>query len=238
MGTIMTYNPRKSGATKGKKKVAKKKTVKKVVRKTRSALSSVSIAKALKGQPAIIAGMYGAKFGANKLSESGGDADEWDMKAYAGAALGAYLSGVLANAVKKGTGQQVTNAGIGYLFFKLIRNELLTRSEFAMNQLGGMDDLHPDYMGDGQGDLMLGEDGEAYVYDEQDGWRSTDESDRLMGDSEFPTVVPAGPRLGDTQFPTVVPAGPRLGGDSQAPYREAFFGQAEDNVYAKAFLQG
>jgi hypothetical protein len=240
MGTILTYNnPRKGGTNKKGAKMAKaKKADKPKKRRTGKKNGTLSIVQALHAQPAMLGGMYAAKFGANKLSQNGGDDVEWDMKAYLGAGLGAYVGGMIANAIKKGSGQKVMNAGIAYVAFKAVRNELISRSEFATAQLGDdvEDLLHPDYQGDG--DILYGEDEETYIMTE-DGWRTADESDRLMGaaeDERYPTVVPATARLGeapDERYPTVVPATARLGGADDV-YRKAFFGDADP--YKAAFF--
>lgn len=250
-GVILAYNPRGGKKIKSKKKgpkpMAKKRrknprrrkaVAKKVYRRTKSAFGGVNLGQVLKGQPQQVAGIFAAKFGANKMSDMGGDHEDWDMKAYLGAGIGAYLGGVLANAIKPGKGQAVANAGIGYAIFKAVRNELIPKSEFAMNQLGDQaeDTIHPDYMGmgddygedeyyDAPGDVLLGEGGEADYMMTEGGWRAMDESDRMMGSA----IVPATAELGSQ----VVEATAEMGGGD--PYQKAWF---SEDPYQEAWFNG
>ncbi|MDJ0766293.1 MAG: hypothetical protein QNJ97_25155 [Myxococcota bacterium] len=198
---------RATTTTKKVKRNPRKSVAKTTYRRAKSALEKVNLAASLKKQPALVGGIFAAKFGANKFSDSGGDLEDWDMKAYLGAGLGAYVGGLLAENIKAGAGQKVLDAGLAYTLFKALRNELIGRSEWATKHFG-QDELHPDYYEgeeyDQPGDVLVGRSGERLVLTD-DGWREMDESDRMMGQA----VVPASPVLGQA----VVPADARLGAD-------------------------
>lgn len=154
---------------------------------------------ALKSVPLTQLGMLGAKWMAKRFN--GGthtDPETWQWDDYLKGALGAAASGVIANFVKRGTGQKVLEGGLNLILYYLIQNELISQSDWATAQFGqiepigplGQDEYYPEeYMGGAYepGDVEYNSAGQPYMLG-QDGqtWQELPEE---VGD----VIEPVGP---------------------------------------------
>ena len=164
-------------------------------------MSGLNIRTALKDQVPIQIGMLAAKWAEKRFGPDASDLDpaSWNWSSYAKGGLGAVLAGMLANAVKPGMGQKVLTGGLSQVLNRLIRNELIEKSPFAVAQLGQADDA---IVVDEDGTPYMGADGEYLPLDE-----TYREEPGMMGMGELEPVGPLG--LGDS----IVTASP-LGDDT------------------------
>jgi hypothetical protein len=228
MSEILLINPRKKRAKKSAtgritpakrkrvKKMAKKRTRKKATKRRRprtnpskgrkAATYTSGLLKGLNFKTAfgniapIQLGMFAAKFAAKRFGESATetDPDSWNWASYAKGGLGAVVAGMIAQNFKSGWGQKVLEGGLNIMAYKIIQNELITKSEFATEWLGAD---QPSYE---EGVWEVGRDG---------GYFPVDERHRLPEMAGTGTLEPVGP-LGDQ----LEPVG-RLGQD---PFDKAF----------------
>lgn len=198
-----THNPRRSIA--------------RAASRVRSSIAGMNIRSALRNIPPTMIGMFAAKFAAKKFGEvaSETDPESWNWASYLKGAAGAFIGGFLIQNIKPGWGQKVLEGGISLMAYKVIENELIPRSEWAVNQFGQNDTNYfpSEYVQtDAQGTpYLLGQNGQ---------WYPVDERHRLLGDQ----LEPPG-RLGDAYTETyfgdqLEPPG-RLGAD---PFAKAFHG--------------
>jgi len=174
----------------------------------------LSFRKALGNMPATQIGMWAAKAAAKLFGATASETDpaSWDWASYLKAAMGGVGAGIISNMVKPGTGQKVLEGALNYVTFKAIQNELVVKSDWAVEHLGQDDEYVPDEY------LLTGED-ESWFLGQDGGTYPTDEMYRLpeayMGD----TLVRPG-RLGDTLVPV-----DQLGSVADE-YRRAYIHQA------------
>jgi len=177
----------------------------------------LSFKKAIGNVPAIQIGMFAAKAAAKLFGGSEGapgasetNPNSWTWASYLKAAAGGVGAGILTNMVKPGAGQKVLEGSLNYIIFKALQNELIYKSEWAIQHFGD-DDYTPDeYLLTGADEnWFLGADGNAYP---------TDEMYRLPEASYGDVLQPPGP-LGDV----LVSPGPL--GSVAENYRREYFQQ-------------
>jgi len=105
---------------------------------------------ALKESIPLSAGMFGAKFFAKRF---GGGADQidpesWTWRSYLQMAGGAFATGIVANMIKKGTGQKALAGGLSLLMYELVQNEFIQGNETAQGWFGDEYQEEPFIMGD------------------------------------------------------------------------------------------
>lgn len=200
-------------AVKGVKTMAKKKrsTKRRSYKRNpsvRAAFGGLSIQTALKTILPIQIGMFSAKWAAKRFGEFGAtetDPESWNWASYLKGALGALGGATIMNLIKPGMGQKALEGGLNLMVFKVIENELVTKSDFAVQQLGqAPNQIVLDETGS---PAMLGEYGELVPLDES--YRVIPETSGY-GES----LEPVGP-LGDVLSPPG-----RLGAD---PVAEAYY---------------
>ncbi len=223
MSEILAINPRKktikkvgkkAAQTKDKKMAEKKKpakkaikkrrnnpgTVKKAARRAQTGLLGLNVGSAFKNSVPALAGALGALWTSKRFVDGGGLGDEeWEAKNYAMAGVGALGVSLLANAVKKGSGQKALEGGLVMMGIKLFEGWVIGKSKFAEEQFG---DVYEDayVMGEGEyepGDMYLADDQETYVMGDDGAWYPASESHRdPMGETTAPPTS-----LGETTAP-------------------------------------
>ena len=195
------------------------------------------------GIPMLI-GMFAAKLGARKFGNGlETDPTTWTWGTYLKAGAGAFVGAMAANMVRPGMGQRVLNGGLAFVLFKLVQNELVTKSPKAQEWFGADDPLEGydgyGYLGaddpnvlqlDGEGTpWMMSDNGQMLPLDErhrmqldgEDSWGANDDLPELQGTWGEALVAPG--RLGEA---LVAPG--RLGQDVRndyiARYRQAYQG--------------
>lgn len=173
---------RRRRTTKARKNPARRRTIRsRAIGRAKSSILGLNIVSALKSIPLTQLGMLGAKWAAKRFN--GGvhvDPESWQWDDYMKGALGAVAAGVVANLVKRGTGQKVLEGGVNMVVYYLIQNELITKSEWASNQFG-QDDYYPaEYMGAdaaySPGDVEYNSAGQPYLMGEDGQWQALPES--------------------------------------------------------------
>ena len=204
----------KMARKKGKKKAARKKyrrknpTAKRYVRRAASRLTSgLSIKTALKDQIPIQIGMLGAQWAAKRFGPEANelDAATWSWASYAKGAAGAFGAGVLLNMVKPGLGQKALTGGLAHVVHRLLRNELIERSPWAIAQFGE----------DEEG-IYVDDDGTPYAASGGD-YLPLDEQHRMLPSGSVGELVPVN-ELGDS----LVTPGPLGASDDFSKYAEAY----------------
>lgn len=165
-------------------------------------IGGLNFKSALKNIPMATLGMFAAKFGAKKFGDAASETDPttWNYASYLKGAAGAALAGVLANMLRRGTGQKVLEGGMSLMLYKLVQNEFIVNSTFWSGQLGADE-------GYGPGMIETDSEGMPYILGQSGDWIPLEGADdyripQMYGD----TLVTPGP-LGDT----LVTPGP-LGG--------------------------
>lgn len=114
----------------------------KAVRRAGGAFRSLSFRAALASiwqfQLGMIAAKWASKRGSAEFPATETDPASWNYTSYLKAGIGSVVAATGANLLKPGSGQKVLEGGLNFLVFKLIQNELIPRSEFAMGQLGAV----------------------------------------------------------------------------------------------------
>lgn len=187
------------------------------------------------GIPALL-GMFAAKFAARKFG--GGtetDPTTWTWGTYAKAAAGAFGGAFIANMIRPGYGQKVLNGGLAFVLFKIVENELVTKSTKAQEWFGADESWGQSWDGygaedpnvlqlDGDGTpWMMSDDGTMLPLDERhrmqlDGWGDDSDLPELQGTWGEALVTPG--RLGGFGEALVSPG--RLGQDVRAAYIEKY----------------
>lgn len=169
-------------------------------------MSGLSFKTALKEQVPIQIGIIAAQWAAKRFGPDASEYDptSWSWASYAKGAIGALGAAMLANAIKPGLGQKVLTGGLSHVVHRIVRNELIEKSTWAINQFGA--DEEGIYV-DESGTPYAASGGDYLPLDEQHRMLP---SGSVMGDS----IVEPGP-LGQ-----VVPVGP-LGNDFSA-YSRAY----------------
>jgi hypothetical protein len=128
-------------------------------------MSGINIRSALKEQVPIQVGMLAAKWAEKRFGPEASDLDpnSWNWASYAKGGVGAVVAAMLANAVRPGWGQKVLTGGLSQVINRLIRNELIEKSPFAVAQLGQSEDT---IVVDEDGTPYMGADGEYLPLDE------------------------------------------------------------------------
>jgi len=179
---------------------------------------------ALKAIPAGLIGMFAFKFGAKRFGEAASETDPntWNWASYLKGALGAFAAGAIVQNIKPGMGQKVLEGGLLLAGYKLVQNELIAKSETAMNWLGADDDTQyfpSEY-------VSTDETGTPYLLGQNNQWYPVDESHRLPEYSGYGDELEPPGRLGDLLEP------PGRLGDA---WQDAYFG-AEEDPFAKGFF--
>lgn len=160
-------------------------------------MSGLNIRSALKDQVPIQIGMLAAKWAEKRFGPDASDLDpaSWNWSSYAKGGLGSVIAAIAANAVRPGMGQKVLTGGLSQVINRLIRNELIEKSPFAVAQLGQADEGDAIVV-DEDGTPYMGADGEYLPLDEtyrmEPGMMGALEPVGPLGDS----IVQASP-LGD-----------------------------------------
>ena len=183
--------------------------------RARATFAGLNIKSALKDIPATQLGMFATKWLAKRFGPDAWevDPDTWDWSSYVKGGIGAVLAGFLAQMVRPGMGQKVMAGGLNLMVYKMIQNELVQDSKWAMSQFGAQDD--PDYL---PGDVETGTDGREYFLGQDYQWHALPEEGSMSGPLE-----PVGP-LGYTE--PLQPVGPLGDADLDAAYRAALLGNA------------
>lgn len=172
-----------------------------IARRAGSRLTSgLSIKVALKDQIPIQIGMLASQWAAKRWGSDASELDPttWTWASYAKGAGGAFLAGMAANMIKPGLGQKVLTGGLAHIVHRIVRNEVIEKSEWGVQQFGAGEEGGGIYVDD-DGTPYSTAGGEYLPLDEQHRMLP---SGSVMGDS----VVPAGP-LGYGQIEPVGPLG-------------------------------
>lgn len=104
--------------------------------------SGLNFKQAIADQVPLQIGMFGAKWAEKRFGPAASDLDpaSWNAFSYLKGAIGGTILAVGINALKRGYGQKVLTGAIAQVTNRLIRNELIQRSEWAQNQFGQDDD--------------------------------------------------------------------------------------------------
>lgn len=150
---------------------------------------------AISSLPLHLAGMFSAKFAAKRLggeesAASETDPESWTTASYVKGAVGGVVAGIAANMLRRGTGQKVVEGAFAYTAFKLVENELVTKSEWAQTWFG-----QDDYVPDEFGPMVTGTDTEPYMYGEDGNLMPADDRYRMLPEV-MGALQPPGP-LGD-----------------------------------------
>jgi hypothetical protein len=216
-------------------------------------LSGLNIKQALKDTPALLVGMFAAKWAAKRWGTTNPateiDPAGWNWGSYLKGGLGAVLAGIAGNMIKRGSGQKILEGGINLMLYKAVQNELIVNSPWALAQFGAESDYTPsEYSGYGEeyegygeeyegddyqpGDRIQGEDGQQYMLGQDGEWRAAGYG---YGDELAPVTSLGGSVL--------EPVG-RLG-EYDPSYGRVFSGYGDDVVkhgsqndpYARAFFK-
>lgn len=125
--------------------------------------------KAIGDMPAIQIGMFAAKWASKRWGASATETDpgSWTWDSYLKGAIGGIGAAMLANMMKRGSGQKVLEGAFNLMVYKAVQNELIPESTWATDQFGQEDDYSPDeYLMTGDEDWFLGQDGRMYPTDE------------------------------------------------------------------------
>lgn len=202
---------------------SRRRRVARAASRVRSTFAGMNFKQALKNVPAGLLGMFAFKFGAKRFGEAASETDpeSWNSMSYIKGTLGALIAGFLAQHIRPGMGQKVLEGGLLLAGYKLVQNELVVKSETAMNWLGEDDTKYfpSEYVStDSQGTpYLLGQNGQ---------WYPVDERHRLPEYSGYGDQLEPPGRLGDQLEP------PGRLGDA---WQDAYFGQAAD-PFAKGFF--
>ncbi|MDD3380007.1 MAG: hypothetical protein PHD68_02165 [Rugosibacter sp.] len=127
-------------------------------------------------------GILAARFAKKRLGPAADDYDPttWNVWSDVKGAAGAVAGGLIANAIKPGTGQKVMLGGLLYIADRIVRNNIINQSPWAIAQFGadeeqGGEGMYVDESGDpyastAQGMMPLTEEhralptGSAYGY--------------------------------------------------------------------------
>lgn len=170
-------------------------------------MSGISCKIALKEQVPIQIGMLAAQWAAKRFGPDASELDPttWSWASYAKGGIGALGAAMIANAIKPGLGQKVFTGGLAHVVHRILRNELIEKSTWAVQQFGA---------GEEEG-IYVDEDGTPYAASGGE-YLPLDEQHRMlpsgsvMGDS----LVTPGP-LGQVE-----PVGPL--GDDFSAYAKAY----------------
>ena len=192
--------------TKGSAMAKKKRKIKKR-RNPASSRQRGPIANALQSSVRTLVPMFlgamAAKAAARKFTEGGAEADNWTWKNYLWAAgAGALVAGTWYTATRKrASAQRIFEGALFLIGYKLITNELASKSPSLNAWFGADDDTGFDpyagvnYYGD-VGDIWTGDQAD-YVQGIDGAWRPVDESHRLPQPENYGDVlVPASSRYG------------------------------------------
>ena len=262
--------PKKSAApkTKGKKTMAKKKkkrattkkrkrnpSVKSVARsagrRARATIGGMKIGNALRNTVPHVAGMMAAQWGAKKFSDGGGANDpNWEFKNYLIGGASAFGAGMIAENIRKGSGQKVLEGGLALLAYKVLVNEVAPQNDWMMEQFGqdefeimGQGDEYEAIFGADpdeyeaifgandeytEGDAYLADDGETYILGSDGRWYPVSESHRQISQDEDVELLG-----GELEKPG------RLGGELQRPgrlgYDAAYPSPRGEDPYLRAY---
>lgn len=110
------------------------------------ALGGLNLPKASLEATKAAGGMLIAQFFAKKFAKGGGANNEnWNVKNYAFAALGALAAGLAGNMIKKGSGQEMFKGGLALVMYKIVTNEIAPQNKWLESQLGQFDEMNPAY---------------------------------------------------------------------------------------------
>jgi len=185
-------------------------------------IMGMNVKSALGGLPPTLIGMLAAKWACKRFPgetsvASETDPESWTWASYLKGAAGAFIAGFIAQNLRGGWGQKVFEGGLSLMAYKLVENELIPKSDWAMSQFG-QDAAAVQYDANGT-PYLLGQDGNYYPVDERHRL-----PEAMMGD-----VLQTPGALGDVlQIPG------RLGDNwSRANFGA---GASETDAYSKAFL--
>lgn len=157
MREILVVNPVKKAASgKGQKMPKKKKRGKAPARRAlprrknprraqksvrrygRRMISGLSVRSCLKDQIPIQLGMLAAQWATKRFGPIANEYDPatWSYMSYVKGGIGSFLAGMIANFIKPGMGQKVMCGGMSHVIHRLIRNEIIERSPWAIAQFG------------------------------------------------------------------------------------------------------
>jgi len=203
---IVQYKPRRRAARTAVVNPTRRARARAVIGRT---LSGLNIKQALKDTPALIFGMFAAKWAAKRWGTTNPateiDPAGWNWGSYLKGSLGAVLAGIAGNMLKKGCGQKILEGGINLMLYKAVQNELIVNSPWALAQFGAESDYTPseyagygygqEYEGYGQeyegygeeyegedytpGDRIQGADGQQYMLGQDGEWRASGYGDEL-----------------------------------------------------------
>lgn len=190
--------------------------------RVRSTIAGMNIRSAFRDLPPTMVGMFAAKWAAKRFGSAATETDPatWTWASYLKGAVGAFVAGFLAQNIRRGWGQKVLNGGMSLMAYKVIENELVPRSPWAMAQFGEGDYYPSEY-------IQTDEQGTPYMLGQNGQWMPVDERHRLP-ESSLSDVLETPGRLGDVLEP------PGRLGEITESYRKAFFGVG--NPYAQAYF--
>ena len=104
--------------------------------------SGLNFKQAIADQVPIQIGMFGAKWMEKRFGPAASDLDpaSWNAFSYIKGALGGTILAVAINALKRGYGQKVLTGALAQVTNRLVRNELIQKSEWAQAQFGQDDE--------------------------------------------------------------------------------------------------
>jgi len=171
--------------------------------------------KAIGDMPAIQIGMFAATWSAKRWGADATQTDpaSWTWDSYLKGAIGGVGAAILANMMKRGSGQKVLEGAFNLMVYKAVQNELIVESSWATAQFGADDDDYSpeEYLMTGDENWFLGQDGEMYPTDEA--YRLPEASYDGYGDTLQPVTS-----LGDTLQPVT-----SLGSAVEDKARRAWF---------------
>ena len=183
-------------------------------RRARATIGGMNIGGAFRNTVPHVAGMMAAQWGAKKFSDGGGANDpNWEFKNYLIGGASAFGAGMIAENIKRGTGQKVLEGGLALLAYKVLVNEVAPQNEWFQEQFGadefemlgadefemlGADDDYEAIFGAGdeyeaifgaddeytEGDAYLADDGETYILGADGRWYPTSEQHRQISADE------------------------------------------------------
>lgn len=209
--------PRKQRGKRRSRKLRHNPSGRAMATRARGAIGGLSFKAALKTVFATQAGMFAAtwaaKRGASEFGATQTEPESWNNMAYIKGALGAVTAGFVANMVRPGMGQKVMEGGLNIMIFKLIQNELVPKSEWAVNAFGQADTGNEIIVDETGAPAMVGRYGEVLPLDE---------SHRMQ---ELPEYSGMGDAL--------APVGPM----GEALVRPGRLGMSADDAYYRAYRQ-